>query len=185
METEEFRMGRRPLAWAVLGLMGAFLVLSIFLQTINTPPSSSSSGSAASAPQGTSVAVGSAATGGTATTGGTAAPGGTKTAGGTATTITATEKDFAITLDKTSIPAGPVTFSIKNAGPSPHNVAAVAADGASQQKGLTGKAIKESENVDANKTGSVTIDLPPGTYQIICSIPGHVQLGMITKLTVT
>ena len=185
-------MGRRPLALAVLGLMGAFLVFSAFLQTINTPPSSSSGGSAASAPQGTSVAVGSAAAGGTpaaaggsAATGGTPAAGGSVATGGTATTINATEKDFAITLDKTSVPAGPVTFSFRNAGPSPHNVAAVAGNGASQQQGLTGTIIKASENVDANQTGSVTIPLSPGTYQIICSVPGHLQLGMITKLTVT
>ena len=34
------------------------------------------------------------------------------------------------------------------------------------------------------KTATLTVNLQPGTYQVVCSIPGHVQLGMIIQLTV-
>lgn len=81
------------------------------------------------------------------------------------------EKDFAIAMDKTTIKAGSITFNIKNNGPSPHNIAV---------KELN----KVSDNVDAGKTGSLAVDLQPGTYTVICNIPGHEQLGMKVTLTV-
>lgn len=85
--------------------------------------------------------------------------------------INAIEKDFAIALDKTTIKAGSITISAKNNGPSPHNIAI---------KELN----KVSENIDAGKTGTLTVDLTPGTYTVICEIPGHEQLGMKITLTV-
>lgn len=173
-------MGRRPAAWLVLGLVVVFLVVSILLQAVNEPVTSAPAGNSAASPaQGTSVAGGA----NTETGGGTPAAGGG--GGGPATTINATEKDFAIALDKSSVPAGTITFSIKNTGPSPHNLGVVAGNGASKASGITGKTIKDSENIDAGKTGTLAVDLQPGTYQVVCSIPGHVQLGMIVQLTVT
>lgn len=87
-------------------------------------------------------------------------------------TVNASEKDFAITLDTSLVKPGTVTFKLNNAGPSPHNVA-----------------IKElnqsSETIDGNKTTEWKIDLKPGTYTVICSVPGHEQLGMKTTLTVS
>ncbi|MDQ6833425.1 MAG: cupredoxin domain-containing protein, partial [Chloroflexota bacterium] len=91
--------------------------------------------------------------------------------GGASTTINATEKDFAIALDKSSVPAGSVTFKINNTGPSPHNISI---------KELK----KTSDTFDASKGGDFKVDLPAGTYTIICDIPGHEQLGMHTMLTV-
>lgn len=91
--------------------------------------------------------------------------------GGASTTINATEKDFAIALDNASVPSGSVTFKIKNDGPSPHNIAI---------KELK----KASDNIDGGKSGQFTVDLPAGTYTVICDIPGHEQLGMKMTLTV-
>src|SRR3954471_10948396 len=109
-------MGRRPFAWLVLGLVTAFLVVSILLQAINEP-TSGSHGSAAAPAQGTNVA-GSAASGTTVPGGGNTQAGGGNTAaaggGGPGTTIAATEKEYAIALDKSSVPAGAVTFNTKN-----------------------------------------------------------------------
>lgn len=85
--------------------------------------------------------------------------------------INAVEKDFAIALDKTTIKAGSITFNIKNNGASPHNIAI---------KELN----KASDNIDGGKSGSVAVDLKPGTYTVICNIPGHEQLGMKVTLTV-
>lgn len=85
--------------------------------------------------------------------------------------INAIEKDFAIALDKTTIKAGSITFNVKNNGPSPHNL---------DIKELN----KVTDNIDPGKTGTLTVDLKPGTYTVICNIPGHEQLGMHVTLTV-
>jgi|SRR6185312_4168830 plastocyanin len=85
--------------------------------------------------------------------------------------INAIEKDFAIALDKTTIKAGSITFNVKNNGPSPHNL---------DIKELN----KATPNIDPGKTGTLTVDLKPGTYTVICDIPGHEQLGMHVTLTV-
>jgi uncharacterized cupredoxin-like copper-binding protein len=78
-----------------------------------------------------------------------------------------------------------VTFNVKNDGPSPHNLSVLPGNGATKQQGVTGKPIQETPNIDSGKTANLTVNLQPGTYQIVCSIPGHVQLGMIIQLTVT
>ncbi len=85
--------------------------------------------------------------------------------------INVVEKDFAIAMDKATVKAGPITFNLKNNGPSPHNIA-----------------IKElnqtSETIDGGKSTSLKADLKPGTYTVICAVPGHEQLGMKMMLTV-
>jgi uncharacterized cupredoxin-like copper-binding protein len=158
-----------------IGLVVVLIVAGLVLAAVGT-----STDSTASAPQpaATSAAASSAAS----PTGGTpAAP----AAGGPGTTVAATEKEYAIALDKSSVPAGNVTFDTKNTGSLPHTIAVTAADGASKAKGVTGKVIGDSGNIDAGKSGTLTVNLQPGTYQVVCNVPGHVQLGMIVQLTVT
>lgn len=87
-------------------------------------------------------------------------------------TINATEKDFAIALDTSLVKPGSVTINMKNEGPSPHNVAI---------KELS----KESATIDAGKTIQLKIDLKAGTYTLICSVPGHEQLGMKVTIKVS
>jgi plastocyanin len=154
-------LGRRPLALAVLGLLSIALIGVIALQAVPppTPPTKAPQAAAATAPAGSAAAP-------------TTAPAASAASGsGASTTINATEKDFAIALDKSSVPTGTVTFHIKNDGPSPHNI--------------TIKELKKtSDTYDAGKGGDFKVDLPAGTYTVICDIPGHEQLGMHTTLTV-
>ncbi len=100
------------------------------------------------------------------------------------TAINFVEKDFAIAMDKSTIKAGSITFNIKNSGPSPHNVGITKEADSSKGGGITGPVIKDSATIDPGKTTSITVDLQPGTYNVVCTVPGHVQLGMIVKLTV-
>jgi uncharacterized cupredoxin-like copper-binding protein len=81
------------------------------------------------------------------------------------------EKDFAIATDKTTLKAGSIKFNIQNNGPSPHNIEVV-------------ELKKATSNIDPGKTGTLQVDLQPGTYTVICNIPGHEQLGMKVMLTV-
>ncbi len=101
--------------------------------------------------------------------GGGGSTGGPAPAGDTA--FNAEEKEYAIALDKTQIKAGSITFNVKNVGSLPHNL---------EIKELS----KVTENIDAGKTATLTVDLKPGTYTVICNIPGHEQLGMKISITV-
>jgi uncharacterized cupredoxin-like copper-binding protein len=86
-------------------------------------------------------------------------------------TIQVQEKEFKITLASTSVAAGTVTFAIENIGKIPHDLAI---------QGGT-----KSSLIAAGKTGKLTATLKKGTVTLYCSVPGHRQLGMVTKLTVT
>jgi len=124
-------------------------------------------------------------TGGSAVAGGGAATGGSDQpppAGDTA--INFVEKDFAIAMDKSTIKAGSITFNIKNNGPSLHNIGITKEADSSKGGGITGPVIKDSDTIDQGKTTTITVDLQPGAYNVVCTVPGHVQLGMIMKLTV-
>ena len=82
-------------------------------------------------------------------------------------------KDFAITLDKSTVSTGMVTFNIKNNGPSPHNFN-VKING--EEKGVP--------TLDPGTTATLTLDLTPGAYDYRCNIPGHDLLGMKGTVTV-
>lgn len=86
-------------------------------------------------------------------------------------TIQVQEKEFKITLASTTVAAGTVTFAVKNVGKIPHDLAI---------QGGT-----KSSLIAAGKTGKLTTTLKKGTVTLYCSVPGHRQLGMVTKLTVT
>jgi uncharacterized cupredoxin-like copper-binding protein len=89
------------------------------------------------------------------------------------TSVAVELKDFAITLDKSTVNAGLVTFNVKNSGPSPHNFN-VKVNG--EEKGVP--------TLDPGKTATLTLDLPAGAYDFRCNIPGHDLLGMKGTLTV-
>lgn len=84
-----------------------------------------------------------------------------------------TGKDFLFESDKSSVRAGMVVLYLRNAGPSPHNIH------------VKGNGVdKESKTINANQSDQFSIELRPGTYDVICTIAGHEQLGMKVQLTV-
>ena len=70
--------------------------------------------------------------------------------------------------------AGKTTFVIKNAGRKEHAFE-IKGEGIDQ---------KLSPNPKPGQTGSLTVDLKPGTYTINCPLPFHTMRGMKTTLTV-
>jgi uncharacterized cupredoxin-like copper-binding protein len=88
-----------------------------------------------------------------------------------ARTVQVQEKEFKINLGVTSVPAGAVTFVVENMGKIPHDLA------------IQGGA--KSPLIGSGKTGKLTATLKKGTVTLYCSVAGHRQLGMVTKLTVT
>ena len=122
-------------------------------------------------------------------------------AGGTTTsssseggaTVSATEKDFAITLDPTEASAGEVTFDISNEGPSAHEFLVVASDEAPDsfqaEDGVVPEdsldVVDEAEDIAPSTTTDLTVDLEAGSYVIMCNLPGHYEAGMHAGFTVS
>jgi uncharacterized cupredoxin-like copper-binding protein len=110
--------------------------------------------------------------------------------------VGATEKDFAITLDSSTADAGSVTFDITNQGPSTHEFVVFKTDlapdalptddkGTVDEEGKGLKHIDEVEDIAAGSSQTLTTNLDPGNYVVICNLPGHYQQGMHAPLTVS
>jgi uncharacterized cupredoxin-like copper-binding protein len=81
------------------------------------------------------------------------------------------EKEFKIALSTRTVHAGTVTFVVKNVGKVAHN--------------LTIQGGKATPNINGGGSAKLTVRLKKGSYTLYCSVPGHRQLGMVAKLTVT
>jgi uncharacterized cupredoxin-like copper-binding protein len=96
----------------------------------------------------------------------------------------------------TTVKAGKVTFMVTNksqgtkheflVAPLRTTLAKVPYDNAKGRvKEAALKGLKELGDLEPGKSGSMTMDLKPGTYLLFCNIPGHFKLGMRAVLTVT
>jgi uncharacterized cupredoxin-like copper-binding protein len=92
--------------------------------------------------------------------------------------------------------AGKVTVNATNLSHSlVHEVVVIRTDATNKPLPYDPKAgvVKEKEvrdmgeiyDLDPGRSGSLTVDLSPGSYLLICNQPGHYKAGMWTKLTVT
>ena len=83
-------------------------------------------------------------------------------------------EEFKFTLDSSQLNAGATTFVVKNNGSMRHDFA------------ISGNGIKQrTEKIDPGETTELTVELEPGTYTYICTIPGHEELGMKGTFTVS
>jgi uncharacterized cupredoxin-like copper-binding protein len=108
-------------------------------------------------------------------------------------TVDVSLKDFSVELAPGSVPAGMVTFEATNAGPATHEFeifsvpgdvdanALPVEDGVANTDGLT--LVDEVEDVTVGATPTLSVDLPPGTYAVICNLPDHYEQGMHALLT--
>ncbi len=84
------------------------------------------------------------------------------------------------------IRAGKVTFTVANTGKLVHemivekNPVTVDASG----KANEGHSSGEVAELQPGKSGKVTLDLKPGSYQLFCNVPGHYAAGQRTNVTV-
>jgi uncharacterized cupredoxin-like copper-binding protein len=116
--------------------------------------------------------------------------GGAKTPG--TTTVGAEEKEFSIVLDKTTVPAGNVTFAVRNAGAIVHEFVVLDTDTPAGQLPQAGDEVSEDaltvvdeiEDIEPSANPSLDLTLTPGHYAIICNVPGHYAAGMHADLTV-
>jgi uncharacterized cupredoxin-like copper-binding protein len=82
--------------------------------------------------------------------------------------------DFEIRMPN-QLPGGPTTFTVTNDGTHPHNFE------------IEGQGIEQvfEENLQPGESNTMTVDLPPGDYEIYCPVGDHRGLGMELTLTVT
>ena len=107
-------------------------------------------------------------------------------------TINATLTDMKISVDKASIPAGKVTFVVKNSGLVVHELVVLKTDVAQDKLTAGDEAGKVNETGNVGETGDVVAGgsntfsavLPAGHYVLICNEPDHYMDGMHMTFTV-
>jgi uncharacterized cupredoxin-like copper-binding protein len=108
-------------------------------------------------------------------------------------TVNATLSDMKISLDRTSVPAGTITFVVKNTGAVEHELVVLQTDTAQDKIGSdmdevgkmdeTGN-VGETGDMNIGETKTVTITLPAGHYVLMCNEVGHYAAGMHMTFTV-
>jgi uncharacterized cupredoxin-like copper-binding protein len=91
------------------------------------------------------------------------------------TSVTASEKEFSITLSQTTFKAGTYTFHVTNAGSFGHNLTI---------KG-PGVDTKATSALQPGQSGTLTVTLQTGSYELWCSVDSHKEQGMDLNITVT
>jgi plastocyanin len=88
--------------------------------------------------------------------------------------VSVSEVDYKIRLPETTLKAGKYSFEVQNQGKVPHNLV------------IKGTGVDEAtSDLAPGVSESLTVELKPGSYEFYCSIPGHKQLGMDQKVTVS
>jgi uncharacterized cupredoxin-like copper-binding protein len=100
---------------------------------------------------------------------------GSGSASGTTTDVQATLKEWAIDLSQSEVPAGKVRFTVTNNGMMRHNFTI---------QGTSGDIGQTPIFSSSDGAQTLEVDLQPGTYTIICSLPGHAARGQKTQLVV-
>ena len=84
-------------------------------------------------------------------------------------------KEYAFTPSTITVPAGSVTFVVKNAGTEEHEFEIFKGE----------SVVDEIEGLVPGLTKNLTVTLEAGEYAFMCKLNGHDQLGMKGTLTVT
>ena len=105
-------------------------------------------------------------------------------------------KDFEVRQETTVVPAGTVSFRVRNQGPTTHELKVVRTDRAPdklplQSDGLTVddeergiEFLDEVDGLDIDDRATLVLDLTPGHYVLYCNFEGHYLGGMYEALTV-
>jgi plastocyanin len=86
--------------------------------------------------------------------------------------IPADPQRLAFARAEVSAPAGTITLRMPNPSETPHNIA------------LDQPTPVEGDVVGKGGVSQITAELPAGTYEYYCSVPGHRDAGMVGTLTV-
>ena len=143
----------RPTARHRLALGAAGVALAaLLLSACGGSSSGSSAASTFSAPAPSSAAASSSSGGGSSQ----------------ATTITATEAEFSVSIPTKTVAAGPYLVKVDNNGRATHDLV-VERDGAK---------VASTDSIAPGSSASLSVTLKPGDYVFYCSIGNHRAMGM-------
>lgn len=106
--------------------------------------------------------------------------------------VTVDLTDTTVALDRTEIPSGHRVIAIHNGGTGVHELEVLRTDLAPQALPYDPKSaqaaerdkIAERENIPVGTTKRLSADLTPGSYVLLCNLPGHYAAGMRGALIV-
>jgi FtsP/CotA-like multicopper oxidase with cupredoxin domain len=92
--------------------------------------------------------------------------------------VNATLGEMFVKTDTTSVKAGKVTFAVKNTGATMHGFGIVAAP-AKAPGGMLDPStlVAKGKELAAGAGDTVTAQLKPGSYELVCFLPGHYAAG--------
>lgn len=116
--------------------------------------------------------------------------------------LTAFGRMMTVLVSPNSVAAGTVSFRVWNAGTIVHELVimpipaggpgsrSIGSDGKVSEDGSLGEASSScdagaGEGIRPGAQGWVTLQLAPGSYELMCNLPGHYAMGMYAGLTVT
>ena len=91
--------------------------------------------------------------------------------------------EFKLVPTPASVKAGKITFVVRNTGKIQHQFVVIKTNLPPNKLPMKGAAASETGSVgkigeiDPGQTKSVTLTLKPGSYVLICNLPGHYMLG--------
>jgi uncharacterized cupredoxin-like copper-binding protein len=93
--------------------------------------------------------------------------------------------DMFIKAPEASAKAGKITFAVANRGQMAHWFGIVKAPATLQHGTLAGKPLAQSPQLNPGQTATVSANLTPGSYELVCLMPGHYAAGQHLAFTVT
>ena len=122
------------------------------------------------------------------------APAGPTPVPGPQTDVKVSMKDFSIEPSVLTAKSGMVTFDVRNAGPTTHELVVVKTDvpvnalpvkdHEVDEEDPRLKHVDEVENLEIDARVAFTVGLLPGKYALICNISTHYEQGMRSEFTV-
>jgi len=118
------------------------------------------------------------------------------TAADGSTLVVASVREWKVIANRLALSAGPTTFLVSNMGTIKHEFLVTKTNYADGQIPIDSKTkrfseegegievVKEISEWDPKMTQSLTLNLVPGNYQLLCNIEGHYGNGMHTAFSV-
>jgi uncharacterized cupredoxin-like copper-binding protein len=99
--------------------------------------------------------------------------------------VNVTLGDMWVKADKPEIKAGKVTFAVKNEGATVHGLA-IAPAPVQQSGGMLEESapVGQGKELQGGESETVSWDLEPGAYELVCFMPGHYAAGQKLPFTV-
>lgn len=110
-----------------------------------------------------------------------------RSAPGAASTVSVVLKEWSIQSSARSIPAGQVTFVVRNGGKLTHEFTIIRSDKPLVIKGAKASEVGRKGKISPFAPGTtkrLTLTLAPGKYMLICNMPGHYKAGQRLAFTV-